>query len=140
MKKANKTYRSHCPINFSQEIFGDKWSLLIIRDLLFFGKKHYGDLLNSEEKISTNILADRLGKLEGSGLITRTVDKEHLSKKRYALTEKGRDLLPLLIEMIVWSAKYDNDTEAPPELIERLQDDKEALILELRSRSLEFDA
>lgn len=131
MKKSERKYRSHCPINFAQEVFGDKWSLLIIRDLIFKGKKYYGELLSSDEKISTNILADRLEKLEADGLITKTIDNENNSKKIYALTQKGIDLMPMLLEMIIWSAKYDSETETPAKFIQEFKDDKEALIREL---------
>jgi len=134
MKKDNKKFRSHCPINFAQEIFGDKWSLLIIRDLMFKGKRYYGEFLLSDEKISTNILADRLEKLEADGLITKAIDDKNNSKKIYSLTQKGIDLLPMLLEMIAWSAKYDNQTEAPAEFIQKFDEDKESLTNELISK------
>jgi len=133
MKQNKKKYRSHCPINFAQETFGDKWSLLIIRDLMFKGKKYYGELLASDEKISTNILADRLEKLETNGLITKAIDKKNNSKKIYALTQKGIDLLPMLLEMIAWSARYDANTGTPAEFLMRLNKDKESLVRELIS-------
>ena len=131
MKRNVRKYRSHCPINFAQEIFGDKWSLLIIRDLMFKGKKHYSEFLSSDEKISTNILANRLEKLEADGLITKAIDNENNSKNIYALTPKGIDLLPMLLEMIAWSAKYDGETGTPAEFIQKFEDDKESLIREL---------
>lgn len=139
MKRNKKKYRSHCPINFAQETFGDKWSLLIIRDLMFKGKKYYGEFLNSDEKISTNILADRLDKLETDGLITKATDKENNSKKIYALTQKSVDLLPMLLEMIAWSAKYDNKTGTPAEFIKRLKEDKDSLIRELIASFGDFE-
>jgi len=98
---------------------------------MFKGKKYYGEFLNSDEKISTNILADRLEKLEVDGLITKAIDKENNSKYLYALTAKGVDLMPMLLEMIVWSAKYDKKTETPAEFIKRLKKDKDSLIREL---------
>lgn len=131
MKQHQKIYRSHCPINFSQEAFGDKWSLLIIRDLMFRGKSHYGEFLNSDEKISTNILADRLEKLESLGIIRKRLDENNASKYIYALTAKGIDLMPMLLEMIAWAAKYDDKTEAPAEFIQRLKTDKDSLVGEL---------
>ncbi|PHS69356.1 MAG: transcriptional regulator [Methylophaga sp.] len=131
MKRSERKYRSHCPINFAQELFGDKWSLLIIRDLIFKGKKYYGEFLTSGEKISTNILADRLEKLEADGLITKTIDNKNNVKKIYALTPKGVDLLPMLLEMIAWSAKYDDKTDTPAEFIQKMEEDKASLIREL---------
>lgn len=129
-----KTYKSHCPINFSQETFGDKWSLLIIRDLMFKGKKYYSEFLSSEEKISTNILADRLEKLEAIGLISKALDKNNHSKRIYSLTTKGIDLMPMLLEMIAWAAKYDEKTGTPAAFIKKLKTDKHALLQELMEK------
>jgi DNA-binding HxlR family transcriptional regulator len=125
-------FKSHCPINFSQETFGDRWSLLIIRDLMFKGKQYYGEILASDEKISTNILAARLDKLEQVGLITKSIDEENHSKKIYSLTPKGIDLMPMLLEMIAWAAKYDEQTEAPDEFITSFENDRAALIKQLK--------
>ena len=98
---------------------------------MFKGKKHYSEFLSSDEKISTNILANRLEKLEANGLITKAIDNENNSKNIYALTQKGIDLLPMLLEMIAWSAKHDNETETPAEFMQKLEEDKESLIHEL---------
>lgn len=98
---------------------------------MFKGKKYYGEFLSSDEKISTNILADRLEKLETDGLITKAIDNKNNSKIIYALTQKGIALLPMLLEMIAWSAKYDDETETPAEFILKLEEDKESLIREL---------
>lgn len=125
-------YKSHCPINFAQEIFGDRWCLLIIRDLLFKRKKYYGDFLQSREKISTNILANRLNKLQKMGLINKREDEINHSRYVYTLTQKGTDLIPMLLEMIVWGAKYDSETEAPEELVASFKADREKLIRDLQ--------
>ena len=98
--------RSNCPLNAGIEIFGDKWTLLIIRDLMFFGKRYYGEFLCSGESISTNILADRLKTLEKEGIIRKESDGTHKQKIRYSLTEKGIDLLPVIVEIGWWSEKY----------------------------------
>ncbi|HWJ28874.1 MAG TPA: helix-turn-helix domain-containing protein [Flavisolibacter sp.] len=98
--------RSDCPLNFWVELLGDKWSLLIIRDLIFFDKHYYGEFLSSMEGISTNILADRLAMLEGEGFIWKDYDREHKQKIIYRLTEKGIDLLPVIMEIGLWSDKY----------------------------------
>lgn len=110
MKK--KSLRSHCPINFGLEAFGDKWSLLILRDIVFRGKKTYGEFLKSEEGIATNILAARLVTLEEQGILKKTPNPDDARKDLYVLTQKGLDLVPLLFEMILWSAKYDSKSEA----------------------------
>lgn len=100
---------------------------------MFKGKKYYGDFLHSDEKISTNILANRLEKLEQQQFITKKQDKDNRSKYIYTLTQKGIDLMPMLLEMIAWSAKYDVKTEAPKKFINRLKNDRETLISELLS-------
>ena len=126
MKKSRK--KSDCPINFALEIFGDKWTLLIIRDLMFKGKVHYGDFLESEEKIATNILADRLSTLEANGLISKIADPIMKNKIIYSLTRKGGDLAPMLVEMILWSAKYDPKTAASKKFISQARQNKKELL------------
>ncbi|XZF16579.1 winged helix-turn-helix transcriptional regulator [Chitinophagaceae bacterium MMS25-I14] len=103
--------RSGCPLNYGLEIFGDKWSLLIIRDLMFFGKHTYNQFLSSEEGISTTVLADRLHMLEQEGIIIKHADTGHKQKILYSLTEKGIDLLPLMLEIGLWSDKYGSDLQ-----------------------------
>lgn len=99
-------HRSHCPVNLTVEVFGDKWSLLILRDIMFEGKRHFREFLNSEEKIASNILTDRLSMLEREGILTKSQDPDHKQKHIYSLTEKGIDLLPLLVEIGAWSFKH----------------------------------
>jgi len=107
-----KKLRSHCPVNFALESFGDKWSLLILRDIIFRGKKTYGEFLRSEEGFATNILASRLVLLGEEGILKKRPHQEDARKDLYELTEKGLDLIPVLFEMILWSAKYDPKSEA----------------------------
>lgn len=140
MKKPNKSAlrknlpkrRSSCPISYSLDFVGDKWTLLVVRDLLFKGKRHYGEFLKSEEAIATNILADRLLKLEVGGIIRKSPDPEHGVKYVYSLTDKGLDLIPAMLELIAWGAKHDPKTAAPKAFIRRLRGDREGLIKELR--------
>ena len=128
-----------CPITFALDIFGDKWSLIILRDIVFKGKRHYSEFLKSAEKISTNILADRLNRLERESLLTKRRDPDNQAKFVYSLTPKGQDLIPLLLEMIVWSSKYDPQPDAPSSIIygapdnllERTAGDRESLIDEI---------
>jgi DNA-binding HxlR family transcriptional regulator len=101
-----ENYRSLCPVNLALEVFGDKWSLIIIRDIMFEGKRSFRELLQSEEKMATNILTDRLVKLENEGVISKAGDPEHKQKNIYKLTAKGIDLLPVLVEIGAWSIKY----------------------------------
>src|SRR5687768_4343044 len=109
--------RSDCPINFGLETFGDMWSLLIIRDIVYFGKKTYGEFLDSDEHIATNILASRLLHLEEKGILLKTPSATDKRKEVYSLTEKGLDLIPILLEIASWSAQHDPQTGAPPDWI-----------------------
>ena len=123
--------KSDCPINFALELFGDKWTFLIVRDLMFKGKHYYGEFLQMEENIATNILADRLVLLEESGIVSRTIDEAHNSKKIYKLTKKGIDLLPVLTEVILWSAKYDKQSAADAKFVRDAKKDKASLLLKI---------
>ncbi len=124
--------RSYCPTNYALEHFGDKWSLLIIRDLMFKGKRHYNEFLEGGEKVSTTVLRDKLRNLEQGGIITKQEDVVKKSRIRYSLTDKGIALLPLMIDMILWSAAFDPDTAAAGEFVHRARNDREGLIAELR--------
>ena len=123
--------RSTCPVTFALDMFGDKWSLLIVRDLLFRGRKTYGEFLDAGDGISTNILADRLKNLEMKEIIVKSTDSENRRKNIYKLTQKGLDLMPILLEMIRWSGSYDPQTGASKEFLERLDNDKVGLIADL---------
>jgi DNA-binding HxlR family transcriptional regulator len=99
--------RSGCPINLSLEVIGDKWSLIVIRDIIFGNRRHFRELLTrSEEGISSNILADRLKTLTEEGILTRSDDPTHKQKGVYSLTEKGIALLPAMAELAFWGRKY----------------------------------
>jgi DNA-binding HxlR family transcriptional regulator len=119
--------RSTCPVSTSLDVLGDKWTLLILRDMLFAGKSTYGQFLQSEEKMATNILADRLAGLEANGLVTKAVAVDKKSKFTYRLTEKGLDSVPLLVELVLWGAKH-CPTIVNPSLLEELQTGKEAAV------------
>ena len=108
MKKTNETeQRSGCPINLTLEVVGDKWSLLVVRDMIFGNRRHFRELLtHSQEKIASNILADRLKRLLEQGIISKTDDPTHKQKSIYRLTEQGIELLPVLAQMAVWGNKF----------------------------------
>jgi len=125
--------KSDCPVHFALDVFGDAWTLLIVRDLMFKGRTTYTELLRAEEGIATNILADRLARLETDGIITKERDSRRATASRYRLTPKGVDLLPIMLEIIQWSAKYDRRTAAPREFVKRLHAAKARLTVELRS-------
>ncbi len=120
--------RSECPICRSLDLFGDKWSLLIIRDLMFFGKATYSEFLKSAEGISTNILAVRLQMLEESQLLLRTEHPDSKVKVLYKLTQKAVDLLPMIVEIHLWAEKYLTITPETEALIEEVKNDKEGFI------------
>jgi DNA-binding HxlR family transcriptional regulator len=103
-------FRSHCAVNYGVEIFGDRWSLLIIRDIVFVGKKTYGDFLKSEEGIATNVLASRLAFLEEQGVLSKAPSPDDGRKDFYSLTEKGLDLIPIVLNIVLWSGKYDSQS------------------------------
>jgi DNA-binding HxlR family transcriptional regulator len=104
--KKEISFRSDCPISTTLDILGDKWSLLIVRDLAFKGKTTYGEFLNAGEGIATNVLADKLALLETGGIISKEIHPASKAKILYRLTGKGIDLIPALVEIILWSEKY----------------------------------
>ncbi len=128
MKQTSENYRSNCPINFVLETFGDKWTLLIVRDLMFKGKSNFREFLKSDEKIATNILSDRLKRLEEHGIVEKSEDEANRSKLNYRLTAKGIDLMPIMLEITAWSAKHDKLTNTPKTFRKTLAEDREGMI------------
>jgi len=119
--------RSDCPVSTALDVVGDKWTLLILRDMLFAGKSTYGQFLKSAEKIATNVLADRLAVLESQGIVSKAVAADKKSKFTYRLTEKGIDLVPVIVTLILWGAKH-YITDINPGLLEELLSEKDAAI------------
>ncbi len=117
-----------CPISSTLDVLGDKWTLLSIRDLMFKGKKTYGEFLQSEEKIATNILADRLLILEKNGIVVKRAFPGSRVKNLYQLTPKGIDLLPTLLEMILWGDKYFEIPEPIHRVAKKIRKDKSGMI------------
>ena len=122
----------------SLEVFGDRWSLLIIRDLMVRGLRTFKEFRNSYEKIATNILADRLRKLEASGIITAEEEEKDGRRVNYRLTQKGIDLAPVLLELLIWGARHE-ETGASCALIGELAKNREAILAETRRRWQERD-
>jgi DNA-binding HxlR family transcriptional regulator len=122
--------KSDCPVHFALEVFGDPWTLLIIRDLMFKDRRTYTEFLRAEEGIATNVLADRLARLEQDGIIAKD---DPTGAGGYRLTPKGIDLLPIMMEIIGWSAKHDARTAADREFVRRLRADRDAFAKELRA-------
>jgi len=120
--------RSECPVSCSLDVWGDKWSLLIVRDLMMNKKCTYGDFLKSPEKIATNILAARLKTLEENGVIEKTEHPDSKAKVLYRLTQKGIDLLPIMIEINLWAEKYFEIPADRKALLKEVKKDKEQYI------------
>ena len=105
-------HRSGCPINLSLEVFGDRWTLLILRDMVFGGKRHFRQLMRSEEGIASNILSDRLKRLVAEGMLTRSPDPTHRQKAVYSLTEKAIGLVPVFAALGAWGSRHLSAGEA----------------------------
>lgn len=131
-KKASSQRRSGCPLNASVEILGDRWSLLIIRDMMLRGFRTYKEFLGSYERIATNILADRLQKLIAHGIITTQSDPSDGRKMIYSLTPKGIDLAPVLTEMVLWAAAHEETGNAA--LVREMRKDKVKFVSAVRRR------
>lgn len=129
--------RSECPISNSLDVWGDRWSLLIVRDLMFAKECTYGDFLKSDEKIATNILASRLQMLETNGVISKLEHPDSKAKVLYKLTQKGVDLLPLIIEINLWADKYFTLPMERKVILEEVKKDKEGFIREKTIELLE---
>jgi DNA-binding HxlR family transcriptional regulator len=130
--------RSGCPVSVSLEIFGDTWSLLIIRDLMVRGYRTFKEFHHAGEGIATNTLADRLHKLEVAGIISAEPVQTDGRRINYRLTEKGIDLAPALLELLIWGARYEK-TEAPCAVIEVMELNREKVLAEVRRRWSERD-
>ncbi len=140
MTKTNQISRSSCPISCALDILGDKWTLLVIRDLIFFRKRYFGDFQNSPEKISTNVLSDRLKKLEKDHILLRCRDPTNARKIIYMPTEKCLDLVPPIIELLRWGAKYVPESNAHENLVQRFEQNPAEFMAEIRRSYLEDEA
>ena len=131
-KKAGPARRSGCPLNASIEMLGDRWSLLIIRDMMLRGSRSFKEFLESYEKIATNILSDRLRRLIAYGIITAKPDPSDGRKQIYLLTAKGIDLAPVLTEMVLWAAAHEETGNQP--LVRLMREDKQKFLAGVRQR------
>src|SRR6266540_2258017 len=124
-RSAPRPRRSGCPLNAFLEVLGDPWALLVVRDLLFRAKRTYGEFLRGGEGVATNILARRLRLLQDHGIVEATPDPRDARRAVYRLTEKGLDLAPVLVEMILWGAKHFS-TDAPASEVRKMSRDRKA--------------
>ena len=132
-EKPKSKRRSGCPVSVSLEIFGDRWSLLIIRDLMVRGFRTFKEFEQSGEGIATNVLADRLQKLEAAGILIAETEREDARRINYRLTEKGIDLAPVLLELLIWGARHEK-TALPCAAVEAMAKKRAALLREVRRR------
>jgi DNA-binding HxlR family transcriptional regulator len=125
-------------VSVSLEILGDRWSFLIIRDLMVRGYRTFKEFQESGEGIATNVLADRLKKLRLAGILSFEVDQSDTRRVNYRLTEKGIDLAPVLLDLLIWGARHEK-TGAPCEAVDAMANDREAVLSETRRRWAERD-
>lgn len=125
--------RSGCPINVALEMIGDSWSLLIVRDLMFKSLKTFGDFQACEERIATNILADRLDRLCANGIIVKQKDSADGRRYQYRLTAKGADLAPVMVDLVLWAARHEK-TEAPAGIVREMSSNRKRYLSQLRER------
>ncbi|HQR55640.1 MAG TPA: helix-turn-helix domain-containing protein [Burkholderiaceae bacterium] len=125
--------RSGCPISIALELLGDAWSLLIVRDLMFKERRTFNDFLTGGEGIASNILADRLRKLEDADIIEKRRDPQDARRFIYRLSPKGIDLAPVLVELVIWSARHEQ-TDAPAAVVRSMRADRDGFVANVRQR------
>ena len=138
MVRRPKKRRSGCPLSIALERFGDRWSLLIIRDLMVRGFRTFREFQESGEGIATNVLADRLGKLEKCGIIRAEAEETDGRKRIYRLTEKGIDLAPVMLDLLVWGARHE-ETGLPCTFVQEMGKNREQVLEEVKRRWRERD-
>jgi DNA-binding HxlR family transcriptional regulator len=134
-QKSSQGRRSGCPISIALETLGDAWSLLIVRDLMFKDRQTYNEFLQGSEGIASNILADRLRKLEVSGIVEKQRDPQDARRFIYRLSAKGIDLAPMLVELVIWSARHEA-TDAPAAVVRAMRADRATFIAGVHERWL----
>ena len=132
-RSALRLPRSGCPISIALEQFGDPWSLLVVRDVMFKGLHTFNEFQEAGEGIASNILSDRLERLEESGILRKQRDPADGRRFLYSLTAKGLDLAPVLVELVLWSAKYE-DTDAPLATIKEMREQRTKFLRRVRAQ------
>jgi DNA-binding HxlR family transcriptional regulator len=136
--KSSARRRSGCPVSAALEVVGDRWSLLIVRDMMVRGYHTFREFQRAGEGIATNILADRLRKLEAGGVLMREETGEDGRSSNYRLTEKGISLAPVLLEVLIWAARHE-DTDAPRGAVEQMSENRAAMLAEVQRRWAQRD-
>lgn len=132
-RRARPGRRSGCPISLALELFGDPWTLLIVRDVMFKARRTFREFQDAGEGMASNILADRLGRLEQAGILSSEPDPTDARRVLYGLTPKGADLAPVLVELVLWSARHE-ETDAPPAVVRAMRTQREQVIAEIRAQ------
>jgi len=125
--------RSTCPINYSVEIFGDKWMLLILRDIMFNGKNSFLEFRASNEKISSAVLTEKLNTLLSEGIVSKVTSPKNASKFLYLITDKGIELVPVMVELLNWGSTYNPDG-GPKPMLDRIKQNKKKMISDLQDK------
>ena len=133
MRHELKKRQTGCPVAFGLDTFGDRWSLLIIREIMLTDKKTYSEFMEADEGIASNILIDRLKHLEAEGILEKSRDPDNRRSFIYSLTKKGRDLAPIIMEIIIWSGAHDDRSIAMRGALEKINKDREGFEASLRS-------
>lgn len=133
---AQREIRSACPLANALDILGDRWTLLVLRDLIFYGRREFSEFMGSGEGIASNILSERLERLCCSGLVARFDHPTNGKKYVYRVTAKGADLIPTMIELVLWSAQYLPEVQVPPERMAPLVHDRAAFTAQLKASLL----
>lgn len=131
-RRARPGRRSGCPISLALELFGDPWTLLIVRDVMFKARRTFREFQDAGEGMASNILADRLGRLEQAGILSSEPDPTDARRVLYGLTPKGADLAPVLVELVLWSARHE-ETDAPPAVVRAMRTQREQVIADIRA-------
>jgi DNA-binding HxlR family transcriptional regulator len=129
--------RSPCPIAYGLDVLGDRWTLLILRDLAFKERHYFSDFLGASERISSKILTDRLARLEDAGLVVKTPDPDDGRRARYFLSDDGLDLLPVMIEIALWGSERHPDPKPGPGELEHFRLDREGAVRRVRTKLTE---
>lgn len=129
-RRARPGRRSGCPISLALELFGDPWTLLIVRDVMFKARRTFREFQDAGEGMASNILADRLGRLEQAGILSSEPDPTDARRVLYGLTPKGADLAPVLVELVLWSARH-GETDAPPAVVRAMRTQREQVIADI---------
>lgn len=132
-RRARPERRSGCPISLALELFGDPWTLLIVRDVMFKARRTFKEFQAAGEGVASNILSDRLGRLEAAGILASEPDPADARRVLYGLTPKGADLAPVLVEIILWSARHE-ETDAPPAVVRAMRADREKAVADIRNQ------